>query len=92
MRDDRNPDHWYDYPSYLASVRERAQAQRQERARAELRALTSHRPGEFQPLAQTVPPVPASVTDFRLDPPRAPRHQSARSKSVDGLLKQVGIR
>ena len=83
---------YYDLPSYFSATRDRARSRRQERARAEIKAMTTHAPSAFEPLAETVEPIPASVSSFKLDPPLRPRDQSARSKSIDALLNRLRSR
>jgi hypothetical protein len=76
-----------DYPRHLWGTRDRAQAKREELARAQVKAMRTP--------AREFAPLPGPVSDwsgFSLDVPRRPRHQSSRSKSIDLMLDRLGVR
>jgi hypothetical protein len=84
-------DDFREWPRSAWGLRDRARARQEDRARDQIRAMSTEPVREFSPLQETMPVVPASVSSFRLDAPRRPRDQSARSKSVDTLLDRLGI-
>jgi len=90
MFDPHNIDDWGDYPSYLASVQERARNAPAERARRQVSALS--KPDRFEPLpVQPLHPV----TDIGPLYYQPRRHQHAasptRSRNIDALLAKHGI-
>jgi len=87
MFDPHNIDDWGDYPSYLASVQERARNAPAERARRQVSALS--KPDRFEPLpVQPLHPM-ADIGPLFTKP--TPRWKNARSKNVDMLLEQLGV-
>lgn len=78
-----------DPANHVWSLWERAQAAPAERARAQIKAMSKATETEFTPL----PVQPRhQLGAFSLDAPRRPRHQSARSASIDMLLDHLGVR
>jgi hypothetical protein len=93
MFDPRNPDDWADYPSYLASVQERARNRRREEARRQVKAMSKATPTAFEPL-----PVfdlhPVADIGGLYDQPRRHQHAASptRSREIDALLAKLGIK
>jgi len=86
-------DDWREWDPALRATRDRAQARREEWARARVKALTSRAPSTFEPLAvQPLHPV-ADIGPLYYQPRR---HQDAasstRSRNLDALLAKHGIR
>jgi hypothetical protein len=77
------------YPRRYWGSKDRARAAREDRIRAELKALTHTPAREFEPLPiQSPNPMGA----FSLNPRPSRLGQGARSRNVDQLLEHLGIR
>jgi hypothetical protein len=79
---------WGDYGNWVGSLKDRAQARREERLRAAIKAQKA----QLTPPPREVEQLPtgpaSSVSSFQLYAPGRPKGQSARSARIDALIEK----